>query len=196
MILFWLNSLAVTSLPLFFCGNRLFHFHLGMLSWFFQLLVNILLQQWDTAMTTNKSQLQLTGMIVYYLSAEDFTLGNMKPSVKLVHWKCSGFNRTVNEWQSWRLRQCSILYIKPIDQQVLSIIWDLKKSSSLYKLVTCVCVFLSAVNSLGISDELKQKLQDVMVDRHKLTLGKTLGEGEHGLTSRRAFTAVHSRHVK
>lgn len=34
-----------------------------------------------------------------------------------------------------------------------------------------------AVNSLGISDELKQKLQDVMVDRHKLTLGKTLGEG-------------------
>uniref|UniRef100_A0A674NJP7 receptor protein-tyrosine kinase n=1 Tax=Takifugu rubripes TaxID=31033 RepID=A0A674NJP7_TAKRU len=36
------------------------------------------------------------------------------------------------------------------------------------------------VNSLGISDELKQKLQDVMVDRHKLTLGKTLGEGEFG----------------
>lgn len=35
----------------------------------------------------------------------------------------------------------------------------------------------SSVNSLGISDELKQKLQDVMVDRHKLTLGKTLGEG-------------------
>lgn len=34
-----------------------------------------------------------------------------------------------------------------------------------------------SVNSLGISDELKQKLQDVMVDRHKLTLGKTLGEG-------------------
>lgn len=33
------------------------------------------------------------------------------------------------------------------------------------------------MNSLGISDELKQKLQDVMVDRHKLTLGKTLGEG-------------------
>jgi len=37
--------------------------------------------------------------------------------------------------------------------------------------------FLCSVNSLGISDELKQKLQDVMVDRHKLTLGKTLGEG-------------------
>ncbi|KAK6305556.1 hypothetical protein J4Q44_G00243360 [Coregonus suidteri] len=34
------------------------------------------------------------------------------------------------------------------------------------------------VNSLVISDELKQK--DVMVDRHKLTLGKTLGEGEFG----------------
>ncbi|XP_045063873.1 tyrosine-protein kinase receptor UFO-like [Coregonus clupeaformis] len=37
---------------------------------------------------------------------------------------------------------------------------------------------LSTVNSLVISDELKQK--DVMVDRHKLTLGKTLGEGEFG----------------
>uniref|UniRef100_A0A3P8YVQ0 receptor protein-tyrosine kinase n=1 Tax=Esox lucius TaxID=8010 RepID=A0A3P8YVQ0_ESOLU len=36
------------------------------------------------------------------------------------------------------------------------------------------------VNTLGISEELKQKLQDVMVDRHKLTLGKTLGEGEFG----------------
>uniref|UniRef100_A0A4W5RIF3 receptor protein-tyrosine kinase n=1 Tax=Hucho hucho TaxID=62062 RepID=A0A4W5RIF3_9TELE len=46
---------------------------------------------------------------------------------------------------------------------------------SLYRVLT-----LSAVNSLVISDELKQKLQDVMVDRHKLTLGKTLGEGEFG----------------
>uniref|UniRef100_A0A673W8Z8 receptor protein-tyrosine kinase n=1 Tax=Salmo trutta TaxID=8032 RepID=A0A673W8Z8_SALTR len=36
------------------------------------------------------------------------------------------------------------------------------------------------VSVLVISDELKQKLQDVMVDRHKLTLGKTLGEGEFG----------------
>uniref|UniRef100_A0A672IYP0 receptor protein-tyrosine kinase n=1 Tax=Salarias fasciatus TaxID=181472 RepID=A0A672IYP0_SALFA len=38
----------------------------------------------------------------------------------------------------------------------------------------------ATLNNLGISDELKQKLQDVMVDRHKLTLGKTLGEGEFG----------------
>ncbi|KAJ8366842.1 hypothetical protein AAFF_G00338960 [Aldrovandia affinis] len=38
----------------------------------------------------------------------------------------------------------------------------------------------ATLNSLGISDELKQKLADVMVDRHKLTLGKTLGEGEFG----------------
>lgn len=35
-----------------------------------------------------------------------------------------------------------------------------------------------AVNSLGISEELKEKLRDVMVDRHKVALGKTLGEGE------------------
>lgn len=34
------------------------------------------------------------------------------------------------------------------------------------------------MNTLGISDDLKHKLQDVMVDKHKLTLGKTLGEGE------------------
>ncbi|XP_066559828.1 tyrosine-protein kinase receptor UFO [Amia ocellicauda] len=38
----------------------------------------------------------------------------------------------------------------------------------------------ATLNTLGISDELKQKLQDVMVDRHRLTLGKTLGEGEFG----------------
>ncbi|XP_057684797.1 tyrosine-protein kinase receptor UFO-like [Corythoichthys intestinalis] len=38
----------------------------------------------------------------------------------------------------------------------------------------------ATLNSLGISDELRLKLQDVMVDRHKLTLGKTLGEGEFG----------------
>ncbi|KAI7800322.1 putative tyrosine-protein kinase receptor UFO, partial [Triplophysa rosa] len=38
----------------------------------------------------------------------------------------------------------------------------------------------ATLNTLGISDELKQKLQDVMVDRHKLMLGKTLGEGEFG----------------
>nr|XP_046173120.1 tyrosine-protein kinase receptor UFO-like isoform X1 [Oncorhynchus gorbuscha] len=38
----------------------------------------------------------------------------------------------------------------------------------------------ATLNSLVISDELKHKLQDVMVDRHKLTLGKTLGEGEFG----------------
>ena len=43
---------------------------------------------------------------------------------------------------------------------------------------SCSLCFLQSVNSLGISDDLKQKLQDVMVDRHKLTLGKTLGEGE------------------
>nr|XP_020018140.1 tyrosine-protein kinase receptor UFO isoform X5 [Castor canadensis] len=39
---------------------------------------------------------------------------------------------------------------------------------------------LLAVNSLGISEELKEKLRDVMVDRHKVALGKTLGEGEFG----------------
>ncbi|XP_067102477.1 LOW QUALITY PROTEIN: tyrosine-protein kinase receptor UFO-like [Osmerus mordax] len=38
----------------------------------------------------------------------------------------------------------------------------------------------ATLNTLGISDDLKHKLQDVMVDRHKLTLGKTLGEGEFG----------------
>lgn len=37
---------------------------------------------------------------------------------------------------------------------------------------------LFSVNSLGISEELKEKLRDVMVDRHKVALGKTLGEGE------------------
>lgn len=41
---------------------------------------------------------------------------------------------------------------------------------------------LFSVNSLGISEELKEKLRDVMVDRHKVALGKTLGEGESNTT--------------
>ncbi|XP_004620830.2 tyrosine-protein kinase receptor UFO isoform X2 [Sorex araneus] len=38
----------------------------------------------------------------------------------------------------------------------------------------------ATLNNLGISEELKEKLRDVMVDRHKVALGKTLGEGEFG----------------
>lgn len=49
------------------------------------------------------------------------------------------------------------------------------------------------MNSLGISDELKQKLQDVMVDRHKLTLGKTLGEGTDDVL---LLTSDSLRHTK
>uniref|UniRef100_A0A8C1JKF0 receptor protein-tyrosine kinase n=1 Tax=Cyprinus carpio TaxID=7962 RepID=A0A8C1JKF0_CYPCA len=51
---------------------------------------------------------------------------------------------------------------------------------------------ISHLNSLGISDELKQKLQDVMVDRHKLTLGKTLGEGEFGSVMEGSLTQEDS----
>lgn len=54
----------------------------------------------------------------------------------------------------------------------------LGSSLKYFVLQTPLIFFSSSVNSLGISDELKQKLQDVMVDRHKLTLGKTLGEGD------------------
>uniref|UniRef100_A0A8C2IMY4 receptor protein-tyrosine kinase n=1 Tax=Cyprinus carpio TaxID=7962 RepID=A0A8C2IMY4_CYPCA len=50
----------------------------------------------------------------------------------------------------------------------------------------------ATLNSLGISDELKQKLQDVMVDRHKLTLGKTLGEGEFGSVMEGSLTQEDS----
>uniref|UniRef100_A0A8C1XWH9 receptor protein-tyrosine kinase n=1 Tax=Cyprinus carpio TaxID=7962 RepID=A0A8C1XWH9_CYPCA len=42
------------------------------------------------------------------------------------------------------------------------------------------------------NDELKQKLQDVMVDRHKLTLGKTLGEGEFGSVMEGSLTQEDS----
>ncbi|XP_071886125.1 LOW QUALITY PROTEIN: tyrosine-protein kinase receptor UFO [Anas platyrhynchos] len=40
----------------------------------------------------------------------------------------------------------------------------------------------ATLNSLGISEELKEKLRDVMVDSflHRVALGKTLGEGEFG----------------
>lgn len=37
--------------------------------------------------------------------------------------------------------------------------------------------FLSTVGNLGISEELKAKLQDVMVTRTLLSIGKVLGEG-------------------
>lgn len=37
---------------------------------------------------------------------------------------------------------------------------------------------LSAVENLGISEELQAKLQDVMVMRTLLSVGKVLGEGE------------------
>uniref|UniRef100_A0A672M6V0 receptor protein-tyrosine kinase n=1 Tax=Sinocyclocheilus grahami TaxID=75366 RepID=A0A672M6V0_SINGR len=50
----------------------------------------------------------------------------------------------------------------------------------------------ATLNSLGISDELKQNLQDVMVDRHKLTLGKTLGEGEFGSVMEGSLTQEDS----
>ncbi|NXJ84284.1 MERTK kinase, partial [Trogon melanurus] len=36
------------------------------------------------------------------------------------------------------------------------------------------------LDSLGVSSELQQKLQDVVVDRNALSLGKVLGEGEFG----------------
>ncbi|NWW51784.1 MERTK kinase, partial [Pedionomus torquatus] len=36
------------------------------------------------------------------------------------------------------------------------------------------------LSSLGVSSELQQKLQDVVMDRNALTLGKVLGEGEFG----------------
>ncbi|XP_074872589.1 tyrosine-protein kinase receptor UFO isoform X2 [Carettochelys insculpta] len=38
----------------------------------------------------------------------------------------------------------------------------------------------ATLNSLGISEELREKLRDVMVERHRVALGKTLGEGEFG----------------
>lgn len=36
---------------------------------------------------------------------------------------------------------------------------------------------LSAVDSLGISDELKEKLEDVLIPEQQFTLGRMLGKG-------------------
>ncbi|XP_068033856.1 tyrosine-protein kinase receptor UFO-like [Anomalospiza imberbis] len=38
----------------------------------------------------------------------------------------------------------------------------------------------ATLNRLGISPELKEKLRDVLVERHRVALGKTLGQGEFG----------------
>lgn len=51
------------------------------------------------------------------------------------------------------------------------------------------------MNSLGISEELKEKLRDVMVDRHKVALGKTLGEGEHRAHPPHTHTHPHLTHT-
>ena len=39
----------------------------------------------------------------------------------------------------------------------------------------CVCL---VVRNLGVSEELQAKLQDVMIARSLLSIGKILGEGE------------------
>ncbi|CAN8178674.1 unnamed protein product, partial [Coccothraustes coccothraustes] len=38
----------------------------------------------------------------------------------------------------------------------------------------------ATLNRLGISPELKERLRDVLVERHRVALGKTLGQGEFG----------------
>lgn len=43
-------------------------------------------------------------------------------------------------------------------------------------MVTCTCVFL--VDSLGINNDLKNKLQDVLIPERLLTLGHMLGKGK------------------
>ncbi|KAM8952275.1 tyrosine-protein kinase receptor UFO [Pelodytes ibericus] len=52
----------------------------------------------------------------------------------------------------------------------------------------------ATLNRLGISDDLKEKLRDVMVDRHKLALGKTLGEGEFGSVMEGQLSQDHYTH--
>lgn len=39
-------------------------------------------------------------------------------------------------------------------------------------------VTLGTVRGLGVSEDLQRKLEDVVIDRKLLTLGKILGEGE------------------
>uniref|UniRef100_A0A803VA73 Tyrosine-protein kinase Mer n=1 Tax=Ficedula albicollis TaxID=59894 RepID=A0A803VA73_FICAL len=47
--------------------------------------------------------------------------------------------------------------------------------------ILCLSVVIQKrLGSLGVSRELQQKLQDVVVDRNALSLGKVLGEGEFG----------------
>uniref|UniRef100_A0A803YRV5 Tyrosine-protein kinase Mer n=1 Tax=Meleagris gallopavo TaxID=9103 RepID=A0A803YRV5_MELGA len=48
-------------------------------------------------------------------------------------------------------------------------------------LILCLSVVIQKrLGSLGVSSELQQKLQDVVIDRNALSLGKVLGEGEFG----------------
>lgn len=44
----------------------------------------------------------------------------------------------------------------------------------------CLTTLLSTVDSLGISDELKDKLEDVLIPEQQFTLGRMLGKGVWG----------------
>lgn len=50
------------------------------------------------------------------------------------------------------------------------------KGSTLTTLIYTLSVF--TVRSLGVSEELQNKLEDVVIDRNLLILGKILGEGK------------------
>lgn len=44
----------------------------------------------------------------------------------------------------------------------------------------CLTTLLPTVDSLGISDELKDKLEDVLIPEQQFTLGRMLGKGVWG----------------
>uniref|UniRef100_A0A7N8XRQ5 receptor protein-tyrosine kinase n=1 Tax=Mastacembelus armatus TaxID=205130 RepID=A0A7N8XRQ5_9TELE len=77
----------------------------------------------------------------------------------------------------------------PGDSKLLFCFISLSGNWKLYKLLYCgspvidkvtIKCLLSVVGNLGVSDELQAKLQDVMVMRNLLSIGKVLGEGEFG----------------
>jgi len=57
--------------------------------------------------------------------------------------------------------------------------------------VVCVrmCVSVRPVDSLGINEDLKNKLQDVLIPERLLTLGHMLGKGTHN------YTPLHTLHT-
>uniref|UniRef100_A0A674BCY4 Tyrosine-protein kinase receptor TYRO3 n=1 Tax=Salmo trutta TaxID=8032 RepID=A0A674BCY4_SALTR len=98
----------------------------------------------------------------------------------------SGGGRFFNA--TFQVSACTVAGCGPWSQPVLVMPWPWVVNKELY-----LC--LPPVDSLGINDDLKAKLQDVLIPERLLTLGHILGKGEFG-SVREAFLKMEDSTVQ